>query len=181
MDRRYKRSYNGILGGLIIFAIIIALAVGTGFLFTKHIIYPYFLGEGIPMSVKEDEETGEKGTSEKNEAKKKVDTVEDQQKVKEETGEDPSETTAVGNNETNRSKVEIYTIQYGSFTTEAAARESIDKLKSAGIGGIVLFKDGVYKVVEEPYADEARVRALLPERKQTYGDDIFITKMEAWM
>lgn len=177
MDRRYKRPKNGLLGGLSIFLIIAVLATSTGYLFTKHIVYPYFLGEELPESfkVKEAKTNGneERVVSQDIKDSQKETTVENEAENKEE--KEPAITPV--RSET----LNLYTIQYGSFGTEAAAKESVMALKAAGINGLMFKKDGMYKVVEEPYSDEERVRMKLSERKEKFGEEIFITKMEAWL
>ena len=73
----------------------------------------------------------------------------------------------------------VYTIQYGSFSTEAAAVQETVRLKAIGIETRVLSQGQSFKVVEKPFAGEAEARAALEARRSAAGADLFITTMEA--
>lgn len=198
MDKRYRRSGNGILSGMLIFLVVMVLAVGAGFLCTKYIIYPYILGGEAPFGTSENGKTLENNGEDQSQTPEgNPSIVEDGQDI---TGSDGTQETSVGTSEQtpvpeqsntgttaadtdsgHTNAVNLYTIQYGSFTTEEGARQVVSSLQAAGIGAILLVKDGIYKVVEEPYASEERARAVLPDRKSSFGDAVFLTTMEAWL
>lgn len=188
MDKRYRRSGSSFLPGIITFLLVTALAVGAGYLCTKYIIYPYILGEEMPFGKVDKEQTPKDGVedqSKEQEPKSDGETpavIEDGQDITDADAEGKTtETTAPTPSEGHTDAVSLYTIQYGSFATEEGAKEAASSLLSAGVGTIILGKDGRYKVVEEPYANEERARAVLPGRKASFGEAVFLTKMEAWM
>jgi len=157
--RRYTGRKQSFGRGIITFFLIAILALGAGYAFTKYIITPYLIGE-------EDEALPDSSI------------IVNQQEVKDE--QDIQENTVLPEQKTNQT-VKMYCIQFGSFGEKDRADVVVANLKTSKVEAIVIQNDGFYKVLGKPYLQEDTAREGLEAMKTVWGEDIFITTMEAWM
>lgn len=150
--------------------VIIGLAVCLGFMTTKYVIYPILLGQEASFDVMlgkigiggDDDE--KKNDKENNTEKIGTDEnttsagLEDRESEKENSGGENNEEGSGGEStseeEGGQAAGSGYGIQFGSFSTEAAANELIEELKASGIEATVLAKDGMFKVIGQLFPDK---------------------------
>lgn len=176
-----RRNYSGRSQVVMTIALIAVLAIGAGYACTKYIITPYFIGdEGSEPTGTGSEENDFSGSS----------IITDQQDtdIADQTGKPEDlgiEAVSSGNNSSdifeNSQKVNLYCIQFGSFSVQEGAQTTADSLKALDIDAIVIQNDGSYKVIGTPFTNEEKAREAMAKLKPVAGEDIFITTMEAWM
>ncbi|MBR0596376.1 SPOR domain-containing protein [Sinanaerobacter chloroacetimidivorans] len=156
---RYPRyRSNGM--GFSVFILFIILAVAAGYVGTKYVIYPYFLDSSIPMEdandnpQKVDETTTDSG----------VDVVAslpsiviDQQDIKDTTTDTAVEPEGTPTSSQTMGKGP-YSVQFGSFTTKAAAEALCAELSQKGIYAYSYESNGSHKVLGLPYSDKEKAK-----------------------
>lgn len=158
--------------GLFTFFLVLVLAIGAGYVATKYVITPYFMGEGEESI----EPTVFSGSA----------IITDQSQAPG-SDEGPIDTTLVDTIPIQSSQgtsvesqpVYLYCIQYGSFQTGESAATVAQDLAGKEIETLVFHSKGYYKVVSTPYINEEIARRDLQAQKITIGEDIFLTKLEA--
>jgi hypothetical protein len=176
--RRYVGQNQRIGRGILTFALIAVLAVGAGFTVTKYIISNYFTAEKDLIT--EDTDQGDQdfpGSS----------IIIDQQEIKEGDPDNtapsaPTNTPTIGGSTAGtKETINLYCIQFGSFSSKEGATAAAANLKASNIDTMVLMYDGSYKVIGTPFTKEEKAREVLPSMKAVAGEEVFITTMEAWM
>jgi len=149
---------------------IILIAVLAGYLTTRFIIYPFLLQEEPQIG---------QGNGQQNEQPDSVQppvsdgVVTDGLDVNDVTDKDK-----ISNAEPNTAPAIAssgYCIQFGSFTTQAAADNLVSQLSLSGIGTKVVEKDGNFKVVGELFPDKTQAISAMQELDQTLFEGVFIT------
>ena len=156
--RPSARGGNERIGFNAVLLILIA-AVIAGYLTTRFVLYP-MLGFEFPSletiwdkyrpSVSEDKNSTEDSKSETKEQKTIV--------------EDKKDTSEEG-----------YVIQFGSFSTKAAAKERVAELKDEGIKTSVIEKDDYYKVVGEIFTTKDKAKTAMADIDY---DGVFVTELK---
>lgn len=159
--RPSARGGNERIGFNAVLLILIA-AVIAGYLTTRFVLYP-MLGFEFPSletiwdkyrpSVSEDKDSSKKKEDSKSETKEQKTIVED--------GANTSE--------------EGYVIQFGSFSTKAAAKERASELKDEGIKTSVIEKDDYYKVVGEIFSTKEKAKTAMADIDY---DGVFVTELK---
>lgn len=160
--RPSARGRNERIGFNAVLLILIA-AVIAGYLTTRFVLYP-LLGFEFPSletiwdkyrpSVSEDKNSNkDRKEDSRSETKEQKTIVEDKK--------DASE--------------EGYVIQFGSFSTKAAAKERTSELKDEGIKTSVIEKDDCYKVVGEIFSTKDKAKTAMADIDY---DGVFVTELK---
>lgn len=173
--RRFQKSNYSNTGVNILGIVAIVLAaIVAGFLLTEFIVYPVMLGVSGPVS--EQKENKNAGTD----TGPSPTVPNTQQQTPAENGEKTQQSnssqtqTTPGEMQTQQSG---YCIQFGSFTTRAAANTLLAQLTAGGIKASVLEKDGNFKVVGEIFSDKATAAAAMAGVDRAIYSDIFVTNI----
>lgn len=169
MFRRPSKNTGVNLLGIL--AIILA-AVLAGFLLTKFIVYPVMLGTFTPKIEQSAPQVTPDSSSDTEKAEKKTDAADDAQ------AREPSNDKAAADSDKGKAAEPVtsgYCIQFGSFTTKAAADELVSQLSASGIKASAIEKDGSFKVVGEIFGEKEAARTAAAAIDRTIYSDIFIT------
>ncbi len=179
--RRGVRKRITFSRNLTIFFLIAALAVSAGCFSAKYLVGPWLFSNEKSVPEAQRESGGKEPSTDAGKDKKEsggvisdgqdIEEIDPQKEKKE---EETKETSAAAGG-----TADLYTIQYGSFTTKAAAEAEAARLKTLGIEVKTFEKDGTFKVVESPFESESAARSSLELRRQTAGEGAFITTVEA--
>ena len=171
--RRFRKNNNTGVNVLGIAAIVLA-AIVAGFLLTEFVVYPVMLGVSGPvLEQKDDKSTNpDAGTDSATGDAQKQEPVGSGDKSQ----ENASAQTQTPSND-GQPKQSGYCIQFGSFTTKAAAEVLLSQLTAGGIKASVLEKDGNFKVVGEIFSDKATAAAAMANVDRTIYSDIFVTNI----
>lgn len=164
--RNYRRGRSGMGGGIFLFIILVALAVG--YVGTKFIVYPYFLGTSPMEKTKEQTDEANQGT----ETTSPPGILLDQQDIKDIDGSKEGteaspekETTAVqetGQTGSDASNIVTskgpFTVQFGSFATKEGAEAFATELSNMGIYAYIFENDGSHKILGLPYAEKTKAQ-----------------------
>ena len=170
---------RSLLRGLVTFGLILVLAVGAGYAATKYIITPYLNGSTDEPANTNQADTKEPAIFSGSAIITNGSPAEDTSTI------NPSEpaTNQIGNTDTqvkqNATRFILYSIQYGSFQSKEGAKAVATDLGSQNITTLILYTDGTYKVIGSPYTEEEKARKALTSQKETVGEDIFLTTLEA--
>ncbi len=141
--------------------VIICLSIGAGYLTAKYVVYPILgyepTGLGILKQSETTEESKEQSQPSANEA---VETAAaSTQAATTSAAEATTVPATVIQDQADVKQVAGYALQFGSYSSKAAAEKSREQLKESGINARVLKKDGAYKVIGQLFAtkDEAKV------------------------
>ena len=173
--RRRPRAYGGkkIQVNFAPVIVIICLSVCAGYLTAKYVVYPILGYEHTVLNILHNKSTQEK----KDETKAKEEST---TAAPTETTAAPTETTAAPTTVV-QDKVDVkqtagYALQFGSYSTKAAAQKSVKQLKSSGINARVLEKDGAYKVVGDLFDTKEKAKAALEKMDESVG--AFVTTVD---
>jgi cell division protein FtsN len=142
--------------------VIICLSICAGYVTAKYVVYP-FLGY---------EPTGLNLTKPKATQATKAPTT----KSTQETTTTATKSTDVVDNTANVTRKSGYALQFGSYSTKAAAEKSVADLKTSGIKAEIVQKDGDYKVIGELFDTKQKAKAALAELDASQG--AFITTVQ---
>lgn len=136
--------------------VIICLSIFAGYLTAKYVVYP-FLGYE-PAGLNLNQRASSKETTAPTES-----TAEQTKK-----GSSP-----VVEGQVNVESEKGYALQFGSYSTKAAAQKAVEDLKASGIESKVVEKDGAYKVVGQLFTTKAKAKEALGKLDKSVG--AFIT------
>lgn len=126
--------------------VIICLSVCAGYLTAKYVVYPILGYEPEGLGILQEKKTEPDDKKEESQPSKETTisapVVEDKVDVKQASG---------------------YAIQFGSYTTKAAAEKNAAQLKSSGIKAKVIEKDGAFKVIGKLFDTKNQAKAALAE------------------
>lgn len=166
--RGHSRRNSEMKGKLSTVVIIICLSVAAGYLTATYIIGPMLGLDTAPLVFNENGEknnsgeNSDKSTESSEKTGSKTDTANKSGDDKE-----PDETEGLAESG--------YVLQYGSFSSEEAAKNCINDLKRSGIQAEILEKDGAFKVVSPLFDTEQDARAKMEKQKNVV--DVFITQI----
>lgn len=158
--------------------VIICLSVCAGYLTAKYVVYPILGYEPAGLSILKQSETteeskvqpqssvGETAASTQAAPVQAVTTAPT-------TAPSATETTAmpatVIEDQADVKQVAGYALQFGSYSSKAAAEKSTKQLKASGINAKVLKKDGAYKVIGQLFATKDEAKAELSKMDKAVG------------
>lgn len=146
--------------------VIICLSIGAGYLTAKYVVYPILGYEPTGLGIlKQSETTEESKKQSQPSANEAVETAaaSTQAATAQAATTSAAEATTVPatviQDQADVKQVAGYALQFGSYSSKAAAEKSREQLKESGIDARVLKKDGAYKVIGQLFAtkDEAKV------------------------
>lgn len=197
MRRRGRGPRNSFGGGLFLAVLVLVLAVATGYAGTRYIVAPYLLnsgnagekGAGLGQSSTAGGVAQASNGSGSGIVAGKQDITEltpgavtgGAAGVKEEkpaqtsangTAVEDAETTAAKN--TSQVSATLYSLQFGSFSTEAAAVEEQKTLQAQGISSYIVQKDNAFKVLGMPYLNKDTAKSAAGVLKPTIND-VFVS------
>lgn len=179
--RRRPSPYRGkkIQVNFVPVIVIICLSVCAGYLTAKYVVYPVLGYEPAGLQIfeqkdstkaeKEQEDAGTKGTGSSEE------TTQTAASAAAEEGESAASAAVIGDQERTQ-KETGYAIQFGSYSTKAAAEKSVSQLKQSGITAEVVEKDGAYKVISKLFATKDKAKSELKKMDESIG--AFVTAIE---
>lgn len=156
--------------------VIICLSICAGYLTAKYVVYPILGYEPAGLSILKESKTteenkarpsaGETTSSTQPATVQAVTTVPT-------TAVPATETTVVPatviEDQVDVKQVAGYALQFGSYSSKAAAEKSIKQLKESGIKAKVLKKDGAYKVIGQLFATKDEAKAELEKMDEAVG------------
>lgn len=180
MRRRGRGPRNSFGGGLFLAVLVLVLAVATGYAGTRYIVAPYLLNSG---------NTGEKGAGHRENSTAggvaqasngsgsgivagKQDITELTPGAVTEGAAGVAAMTAAKN--TSQVSATLYSLQFGSFSTEAAAVEEQKTLQAQGISSYIVQKDNAFKVLGMPYLNKDTAKSAAGVLKPTIND-VFVS------
>lgn len=156
--------------------VIICLSVCAGYLTAKYVVYPILGYEPAGLSILKESETTEesKARPSAGETTASTQAATVQAVTTAPTTTAPvTETTAVPatviEDQADVKQVAGYALQFGSYSSKAAAEKSIEQLKESGIKAKVLKKDGAYKVIGQLFATKDEAKAELGKMDEAVG------------
>lgn len=177
---------------------IICLSVCAGYLTAKYVVYPLLGYEPAELNVlerlkpssedKTETEGDTEGTRRMSEASEKASAKAGSQADEKETERTETEMTAeLKETETAPSKTVLedkaevkqaagYALQFGSYSTKAAAQKSLKQLKTSGIKAKIVEKDGAYKIIGKLFDTKEQAAKHLNDLDESIG--AFITTVE---
>lgn len=196
MNRKRRKRRSPAYGGkgmqvnLLPILMIVCLSVCAGYLTAKYVVYPLLGYEPAELNVLEQLKLG---GGDKSETEKKSETTSQTSetvsvKAEEQAGE-TKQTEAKTTTETNTapSKTVLedgaevkrtagYALQFGSYSTKAAAQKSLKQLTSSGIQAKIVEKDGAYKIIGKLFDTKEQAKVHLNGLDESVG--AFITTVE---
>lgn len=203
MNRKRRKRRPPAYGGrgmqvsLLPILMIICLSVCAGYLTAKYVVYPLLGYEPAELNVWEklkpgdgdktdtDQETAEtrqtSEASEKASAKAGTQAGETEQMETEPTAESKAATESAPSKTVIEDKAEVrqaagYALQFGSYSTKAAAQKSLNQLKNSGIKAKIVEKDGAYKIIGKLFDTKEQAKKHLNGLDESVG--AFITTVE---
>lgn len=197
MNRKRRRRPPAYRGGkmqvsIMPVLVIICLSVCAGYLTAKYVVYPLLGYEPAELNVLEQlrpgadskVESSDERTASKQAAEQKAAQTETEKTQKTETeAAERSETTetAAPAPEVLEDQAEVkqamgYALQFGSYSTKAAAEKSLKQLKSSGIKAKIIQKDGAYKIIGKLFDTKEEAKAQLSGLDESVG--AFVTSVE---
>ena len=188
-SRRRGRQQTSRVNSTLIIGIVL-VAVLAGYLTTRFVIYPLLLQQEPWFSQLSGEDDNNDGNTDGN-------TVQDQDQTQDsggtdqngvisdgldiKTGEDDNGAGA-GTEGTTAAAVEQpalsgYCIQFGSFSTRAAADNLVSQLSLSGVGAKVVEKDGAFKVIGELFSEKDQAAAAMEALDRSVFADVFVTSI----
>lgn len=158
--RKHSRRYNGVSNtaknSITSIVIVICISVAAGYMTATYLISPMLGLDTSPLvfNSKSDAENDENKTD-------------DSAVLEDEIDKEPDETEGLAESG--------FVLQYGSFSSEEAARNRVEDLKLSGIEAEIIEKDGAYKVISPLFDTEAEARTKLEKQKNIV--DVFITRI----
>lgn len=169
--------------------VIICLSVCAGYLTAKYVIYPLLGYEPADLNVLEQlkPETDKKNAAEET---SKAPAASEKASSEMSSGAAVQDTTTVETGTTKATAVsqtvledqaEVkqaagYALQFGSYSTKAAAKKSLKQLKSSGIEAKIVEKDGAYKIIGKLFDTKEEAKAHLNGLDESAG--AFVTTIE---
>lgn len=189
--RRKRRppAYGGRTGQISLMPVvmIICLSVCAGYLTAKYVVYPLMGYEPAELNVLEQLRPGAAAKGEQEAAKAAGESSSAEGSAEAEKGqketEKPSETrkATAASKTVLEDKAEVkqaagYALQFGSYSTKAAAKKSLKQLKSSGIEASIVQKDGAYKIIGKLFDTKEEAKAHLSSLDESVG--AFVTTVE---
>lgn len=190
--RRRPSAYQGRTMQISIMPVlvIICLSVCAGYLTAKYVVYPLLGYEPAELNVLEQLRPG---ADSKTEATDKKMESSDPASVKKTSQTEATETTTMETRESGESETRLpsqkvledqaevkqtagYALQFGSYSTEAAAKKSLKQLNSSGIKAKIVQKDGAYKIIGKLFDTKEEAKAHLSGLDESIG--AFVTTVE---
>lgn len=195
MNRKRRRRPPAYRGGnmqvnILPVLVIICLSVCAGYLTAKYVVYPLLGYEPAELNVLEQLKPGADGETEaadeKLESSEQASAKSDSQTEVKET--EKTETSAAEGTEATvpsqkvlEDQAEVkqtagYALQFGSYSTRAAAKKSLKQLNSSGIEAKIVQKDGAYKIIGKLFDTKEEAKAHLSSLDESVG--AFVTTVE---
>ncbi|MCI8645524.1 MAG: SPOR domain-containing protein [Firmicutes bacterium] len=190
--RRRPSAYQGrtMQSSIMPVLVIICLSVCAGYLTAKYVVYPLLGYEPAELNVLEQLRPGADSKTEA--ADKKMESS-DPASVKKSSQTEATETTTMETRESGESETAVpsqkvledqaevkqtagYALQFGSYSTEAAAKKSLKQLNSSGIKAKIVQKDGAYKIIGKLFDTKEEAKAHLSGLDESIG--AFVTTVE---
>ncbi len=165
--------------------VIICLSICAGYLTAKYVVYPILGYEPAGLSILQ-KETKDAEQDEKKETAETSQVTTETSAPQKETAAEKVATTAATTAASPSTKVVEdqvdvkqtagYALQFGSYSTKAAAQKSVEQLKSSGIEAKIMEKDGAFKVVGELFQTKEQAKGALNKMDDSVG--AFVTTIE---
>ena len=165
--------------------VIICLSICAGYLTAKYVVYPILGYEPAGLSILQ-KETKDAEQDEKKETAETSQVTTETSAPQKETAAEKVATTAATTAASPSTKVVEdqvdvkqtagYALQFGSYSTKAAAQKSVEQLKSSGIEAKIMEKDGAFKVVGELFQKKEQAKGALNKMDDSVG--AFVTTIE---
>lgn len=155
--------------------VIICLSICAGYLTAKYVVYPILGYEPAGLNILQPK-TDKQATKETKETESTAST--ESTAATTESTEKPTTTvpTSIIEDKVNVKKTAGYALQFGSYSTKAAADKSLKQLKSSGIKAEIVKKDDSYKVIGQIFDTKAKAKAALAKMDESVG--AFVTAVE---
>lgn len=165
--------------------VIICLSICAGYLTARYVVYPILGYEPTGLAFfnhqketgKQAEETGSQTSA--TEAPETTATLQSSvptEPEKKETQKKEATSATAIEDKVDVKEVAGYALQFGSYTTKEAAKNSLKQLKESGISAKIVKKDGYYKVIGEIFGTKEKAKNALSKLDKTVG--AFITTVE---
>lgn len=156
--------------------VIICLSVCAGYLTAKYVVYPILGYEPTGLQIFKDKAEDKK--KETKQAKTEPTTAQSETTT---AAPATTQTTAPTTSKVVEDKVDVkqtagYALQFGSYSSKAAAEKSRKQLKNSGINAKIVQKDGAFKVIGELYNTKDKARAALAKMDESVG--AFVTTVD---
>ena len=172
--RKRKTAVENSRMKLWLFFGIIALTVGLGFLTARFVIGPligYNAEESPVQKLAEQKSKDAAKTSAQQDSAKEESTADQADAA----GQTDEKTAAEADG---KQQKEGYVLQFGAFSTKAAAQELSDALQAKGIKTRVVEIDSVFKVLSPVTEQKESALQALQEAKEKNVSEVFIAAME---
>lgn len=169
--------------------VIICLSVCAGYLTAKYVVYPILGSEPAGLHIFQGNESSEKKSEEKAETEKSKSVKESTASSADTTAASEAQTAAaqttaaqttaaagVIEDQVELAQAPQYAIQFGSYSTKAAADKSVAQLKQSGVKAEIVEKDGAYKVISKLFETKDKAKAALSKMDASLG--AFVTTVE---
>lgn len=195
-NRGYRRNQLSLFGILII----ILLAVATGYVGAKYVIYPYLLDGQAPNKTTTEESTKNKTAD--NPITSLPGVIVDKQEIKEEKNNKDSSTDQTTNKDASKDTKDTnaqvkdtgsntattttpsgvntkgaYSLQFGNFTVKEGAEKRVKELINLGISAYVFETNGGYRVLGNTYDNKERAKEAAQIVLPSAGD-VFVIDMK---
>ncbi len=162
--------------------VIICLSIGAGYLTAKYVVYPILGYEPASLSIlkqsqtaKESEKQTQPSTNESTQMAASVQPAATITAAETTAGTTAAPATVI-EDQADVKQVAGYALQFGSYSSKAAAEKSKAQLKASGIDARVLKKDGAYKVIGRLFATKDEAKAELSKMDEAV--DAFVATVE---
>ena len=151
--------------------VIICLSICAGYLTARYVVYPILGYEPAGLNIFRETDAGDK---KKETARQQQETTAQIQTTA------PAPTTAaptsVVQDQVDVAKATGYALQFGSYTTKAAAEKSVNQLKSSGVKAEIIEKDGAFKVIGPLFDTKEKAKEALQKMDESVG--AFVTTVQ---
>lgn len=159
--------------------VIIGLAICAGYLTAKYVVYPILGYEPASLSIFQ-EKGSETAVEESSKTSEKAAETEGGTETESAESSEKTVQTAVSagvlEEQAELKKTSGYAIQFGSYSTKAAAENSVAQLKQSGVAAEIVEKDGAYKVISRLFNTKEKAKTELNGMDASLG--AFVTEIE---
>lgn len=162
-NKRQVQQYSRAISILMIFFLVTVGAVYCGYLGTKHIILPFFLEKEdgrIAVGVAEEKKDASQEVTlgETQGLGNEINSAEQVQKIEKETVEE---------------KIRLYTLKFGTYSTEENGNRAVEDLAKKSIFSYPVSVEGEYRIYSLPFCEKEDATAF-KEGYLAMGEDCFV-------